>query len=97
LSSKVCPRCGEHVHRSHTRGIREKFLKAISSYRIHRCHECGWRGWFGRKNVFVHKAMLRTLISLLVTLIITTLIALYLVDRLSGPATPTDIQQPFSP
>jgi len=71
-------------------------VKFVSSYRAYRCHECGWRGWFGRRNVFIRKAMLRTIISLLVTLIITTLVALYLVERLSGPAAPTEIQQPPS-
>lgn len=42
----ACPMCNsERVRRSHTRGLKERWLKKLG-YRAFRCHEkdCGWRG-----------------------------------------------------
>ena len=97
MSDKSCPECGAIVHRSHTRGFKEKLFKIITSYRAYRCRECGWRGWLGRSNLLIRKSTLRTIISVLLTLLITTLIALYLVDKLSPNISPVDVQNLRAP
>lgn len=45
-SSKICPVCfsTDKVHRSRSRNIFEKILKATRLFNIYRCHNCGWRG-----------------------------------------------------
>jgi predicted RNA-binding Zn-ribbon protein involved in translation (DUF1610 family) len=93
VSSLFCPECGEPVHRSHSRGFKEKLLKAFTSYRAYRCRDCGWRGWLGKSNALMRRARLRTIISLLLTLIITTLIALYIVEKLSPAGSSAGIEQ----
>jgi predicted RNA-binding Zn-ribbon protein involved in translation (DUF1610 family) len=97
LSDNLCPECGAHVYRSHTRGFKEKFIKVVTSHRAYRCHECGWRGWFGKSRLLIRKSVLRTVISLLLTLLITTLLALYIVDKLSPDISPIDTQQQHTP
>jgi predicted RNA-binding Zn-ribbon protein involved in translation (DUF1610 family) len=92
VTNLFCPECGERVHRSHSRGLREKLFKAFTSYRAYRCRECGWRGWFGKSNAFIRRSTLRTIISVLLTLIITSLIALYLVEKLSPPGSAVEIK-----
>jgi uncharacterized protein with PIN domain len=83
VANLFCPECGDPVHRSHSRGLKEKLFKAFTSYRAYRCHDCGWRGWLGKSNALMRRSTLRTIISVLLTLIITTLIALYIVEKLS--------------
>jgi hypothetical protein len=41
----------------------------------------------------MRRSTLRTIISVLLTLVITTLIALYIVEKLSPPGSAVDIQQ----
>ena len=93
MSSKLCPECGSPMHRSHTRGLKEKLIRAFSSYKTYRCHECGWRGWFGKSNTTMRKNRLRTIVSLLVTLLITLLLSLYLVEKMAAPATSVETRQ----
>lgn len=93
MTNLFCPVCGDRVHRSHSRGLKEKLFKALTSYRAYRCRDCGWRGWFGRSNSLVRRSTLRTIISVLLTLIITTLIALYIVEKLSPTISTIDVQQ----
>ena len=93
MSSKLCPECGASVHRSHARGLTERLIRVVSSYRAYRCHECGWRGWFGNRHTSLIKTRLRTIVSVLLTLLITTLLALYLIDKMTAPATPVQMQQ----
>ncbi|HKP84693.1 MAG TPA: hypothetical protein VJZ26_01275 [Blastocatellia bacterium] len=97
MSTSLCPECSALVHRSHTRGLKEKLFKVITSYRAYRCRECGWRGWLGQSNLLVRKSTLRTIISVLLTLLITTLLALYLVEKLSPDLSPADVQIQHSP
>jgi hypothetical protein len=75
--------------------MKEKLIRAFSSYKAYRCHECGWRGWFGKSNTnpIARKMRLWTMISLLVTLLITMLLALYLLEKMTAPATPVRMQQ----
>ncbi len=40
----ICPKCGGHAHRSHSRNILETTFKKVSSYKTYRCGNCGWRG-----------------------------------------------------
>lgn len=87
MSSKLCPECGASVHRSRARGLKERLIRAVSSYKAYRCHECGWRGWFG-----LTKNYLRAMVMLL-TFLITALLALYLIDKLTAPVTPVQMQQ----
>jgi len=84
LAAMLCPQCGAHTHRSHTRGFGEKLVKTLTSHKTYRCHECGWRGWLGTGDTVSRRHALRTIISVLVTLLVTTLIALYVVEKLSG-------------
>ncbi len=41
----VCPDCGEPAYRSHSRNLREAFIKRVTPLKPYRCHECGWRGF----------------------------------------------------
>lgn len=93
----LCPRCGGHTHRSHTRGFREKLVKGLTSHKTCRCHECGWRGWLRTGDSTKRRRTLRTIISVLVTLVITTLLALYVVEKLSMPAPNPNFEQPHTP
>jgi hypothetical protein len=80
----LCPQCGALTHRSHTRGFGEKLVKALTSHKTYRCHECGWRGWLRASDPAKRRRRMWTIISVLVTLVITTLLALYVVEKLSG-------------
>ncbi|HKP87931.1 MAG TPA: hypothetical protein VJZ26_17645 [Blastocatellia bacterium] len=93
MTNLFCPECGERVHRSHSRGFKEKLFKAVTSYRTYRCRDCGWRGWFGKSNALMRRSTLRTIISVLLTLLITTLIALYIVEKLSPVGSAVYIEQ----
>lgn len=61
-------------------------MRAVSSYRAYRCPECGWRGWFGKRRTALNKQRLRTIISLLITLLVTVLLAFYLIEKVIAPA-----------
>lgn len=43
----ICPNCGEHAYRSHSRNFRESLVKRVTPLRPFRCHDCGWRGYGG--------------------------------------------------
>jgi DNA-directed RNA polymerase subunit RPC12/RpoP len=93
VTNLFCLECGERIHRSHSRGFKEKLFKAITSYRTYRCPDCGWRGWFGHGNAFMRRSTLRTIISVLLTLLITALIAFYVVEKLSPIGSAVYIEQ----
>jgi hypothetical protein len=93
----LCPLCGGVTHRSHTRGVGEKLVKALTSHKTYRCRECGWRGWLQAGDPAKRRHTLRTIISVLVTLLITTLLALYLVEKLSPPAPNVNFEQRQTP
>jgi transposase-like protein len=93
----LCPRCGEITHRSHTRGFSEKLIKALTSHRTYRCHECGWRGWLRSGDPAKRRYRLLTIASVLITLLLTTLLALYVVDKLSPPVPDAHFEPQRSP
>lgn len=97
MTGMLCPQCGGLTHRSHTRGFGEKLVKALTSHKTYRCHECGWRGWLRTGDPTKRRQALRTIISVLVTLLITTLLALYVVEKLSLPAPNAGFEQPQTP
>jgi predicted RNA-binding Zn-ribbon protein involved in translation (DUF1610 family) len=86
LANRVCPACGWRIHHSHTRGVKERFVRAVTPFKMYRCRECGWRGWMSKASVSVGKHRLRTLLIVILALLITLLVALYLVEKLSQPA-----------
>lgn len=90
----LCPQCSGRPHRSHTNSFYERLIKRWTSYSCYRCRECGWRGWLRKRKLSAKRRhAARTIIGLLVTLLITTLLALYLIDKLNTPAPGSDYQQ----
>ena len=89
----LCPQCGGRTHRSHTNSLSERLIKALTSHSVYRCRECGWRGWLRKRKSPKRRHTVRTIIGLLVTLLITTLLALYLIEKLNTPAPGSDYQQ----
>jgi len=86
VAAMLCPQCGAYAHRSHTRGVGEKLVKALTSHKTYRCHECSWRGWLRTGDLSKRRHTLRTIIGVLLTLFVTTLLALYVVEKLAGPS-----------
>jgi predicted RNA-binding Zn-ribbon protein involved in translation (DUF1610 family) len=80
MSKTFCPDCGYALHRSRSRRLYEKLIKAVSGQRLYRCHECGWRGWLKvnhkPKTSALKKKLLPYILTLLTALLI-TLLALY--------------------
>jgi hypothetical protein len=75
----TCEQCGStRIRRSHTRGIREKFLKSVG-YRAFRCREqsCRWRGLIKVKEVSVEDFISKYKIALI--FIISIFVVLFLV------------------
>jgi DNA-directed RNA polymerase subunit RPC12/RpoP len=94
LSGLLCPQCGGRTHRSHANRFHERLIRSLTSYKVYRCHECGWRGWLrNRKSSSKRRHALRTIIGLLVTLLITTLLALYLIEKLNAQAPGSNYHQ----
>lgn len=93
LSGLPCPQCGGRTHRSHANRFRERLIRSWTSYKAYRCRECGWRGWLRNRKSSSKRPTLRTIIGLVVTLLITTLLALYLIEKLNAPAPGSDYQQ----
>jgi hypothetical protein len=88
VASAVCPECRSQVHRSHSRGVAEKVVRAFTSYRAYRCHECGWRGWYskgGAKFSVTTKISIVSIILGLLASIAVALFALYIADVTQKP------------
>ena len=89
----MCPKCGGPVHRSRTRGFSEKLVKTLTANRTYRCFDCGWRGWLETTDIpqlieSRRRRFLRTIISVLVTILVTALLALYLVRKTQASGLP---------
>ena len=92
MANRVCPACGWRIHHSHTRGLQERFIRAVTSYKMYRCRECGWRGWMGKAAVPpAGKNRLRTVLIVILGLLITLWLALYLVQKFSQPPISTQL------
>ena len=74
MASILCPDCGCHLRRSHSHGVGEKLVRAVSSYRAYRCHECGWRGWLTKPNdplrIRLRMSIITALLAILAAVII---------------------------
>jgi len=97
LAGILCPQCGGRTHRSHSRGFNERLAKALTSYKTYRCRECAWRGWLRNSGASKRRYALRTIISVLVTLLVTTLFAMYVIEKLGGPAPNAGFEQQQTP
>lgn len=86
MANQACPACGWRIHHSHTRGFKEKLIRAITAYKMYRCRECGWRGWLGKPALVTAQHRVRTVITVLVALLLTLLLALYLAEQTSHPS-----------
>lgn len=75
MSKIRCPGCGDHLHRSHARGLDEKLVRLITPYRTYRCHTCGWRGWVSSSRPLFRLALghsfFRTLVGFILALALT--------------------------
>lgn len=77
-------------------------MKTLTANRTYRCFDCGWRGWLESTDISQlrdskRRRLLRTIISVLVTILVTALFALYLVRKTQGgvlPAADCKISQP---
>ena len=49
------------------------------------CPACGWRGWMGKPNTGAGGQRLRAIITVFLALLLTLILALYLIDRMSQP------------
>jgi hypothetical protein len=74
MSKQFCPKCGNSLHRSHTRSFSEKLIKAFSRLKLYRCHECGWRDWLASTRHKPAKSSSRKLQSIALTLLVILLI-----------------------
>ena len=90
MTNRICPACGWRVHHSHARSVKEKFIRAVTAYKLYRCRECDWRGWLGKPNIIARKHRLRVIVALLITLLLTLLLALYLIDHSTQPPLTTE-------
>ncbi len=84
----VCPQCGEHLHRSHSRNFSESFIKKITSYKSYRCSECGWRGMVAPVNSSAKGGRWRSVLMWVVGLIIALMIGIYAVYDLQSSVIP---------
>lgn len=75
MSKHFCPTCGNHLHRSHSRGFSEKLIKGLSRSKLYRCHECSWRGWLAAEKQPTTSQSPRKLQSIALTLFAILLIA----------------------
>jgi predicted RNA-binding Zn-ribbon protein involved in translation (DUF1610 family) len=88
LANAFCPECGNRVHKSHSRGFGERLVKAITRCKVYRCHDCGWRGWLSKGKPLASAGGLRTALGLLLTILVTVLVAFYLIESY-GSNTPS--------
>jgi hypothetical protein len=80
MSKHLCPECGNHLHRSHSRSLSEKLIKGFSSLKLFRCHECNWRGWLRaepKKPASQTPRKLQSLALTLIAILLITVLAIY--------------------
>ena len=88
----VCSACkSTNVQRTRTLGARERFRKRFTRKRVHVCLDCGWRGWLrhaGKQKASATGPKARTIVTVLVALLVTVLLAIYLVQRFNDLTNP---------
>ncbi len=82
MSERVCPACENHLHRSHTHGLRERFVKSFTPYRPYRCMECGWRGWLSKDRANKGRGSLRVILSFIITTLLTIALAFFFISKI---------------
>ena len=73
----VCPQCGTHVYRSHSRNFRETAIKSVTPYKTYRCSDCGWRGMIAPKKRVNAVTVWRITLIWIVGVVTALLIGLY--------------------
>ncbi len=74
----ICPKCGSgRLRRSHTRGIKEKFLKKLG-YKAFRCREkeCDWRGLVNKRLLRIKRSGVFSKLNLRLFLLVAFIIML---------------------
>lgn len=77
MASAVCPECRSQVQRSHSRGARERLVRALTSYKAYRCHDCGWRGWYSKRRSKFTVIRRMNVVSILLGLLASIAVALF--------------------
>ena len=91
MANQFCPKCGALTHRSRSRNFGERLIKLCTAYRTYRCGDCGWRGWLkhnGKQDAPATGPRARTVVTVIVALLVTVLLAIYLVHRFNELSTP---------
>ncbi len=73
----VCPECGEHLYRSHTRGFKEWLIRTFTSYRAYRCRRCGWRAMAAPNKKLSSRGFIGSLLLWIAGLIVALLVGSY--------------------
>lgn len=82
MSERICPSCENHLNRSHTHGLKERFIKRFTPYRAYRCMECGWRGWLQKDRTSKSRVSVAAVISFIVTTLLTIALAFFFIARI---------------
>lgn len=80
MSKHFCPNCGNHLHRSHSRGLSAKLIKGFLRLKLYRCHECNWRGWLAaekNKPPAINPRKLQSAALTLFAILLITALAIY--------------------
>ena len=74
-----CPQCKSvgTLHRSRTKNMYEQIIRRTTFLKTYRCKECGWRGF--RSTLIFTRKSIRHIIIYSIIIIITALIARYLI------------------
>ena len=74
-----CPSCKSigTLHRSRTKTMFEQIIRRTTFLKTYRCKECGWRGF--RSTLIITRKSARHIFIYLIIIIITALIARYLI------------------
>lgn len=83
MSGRYCPACDTHLHRSHTHGLNEKFVKMFTRYRAYRCMECGWRGWLHRDPNPKSRVNIGAVLSFIITTLLTIALAFFFISKIA--------------
>ena len=84
MAKEFCPECGYHLHRSRSRNLREKLIRAASRLKLFRCHECGWRGWIASEvkpdGSLPRRKNFLSFTLVVIAMLLITVLAFYFID-----------------